>query len=97
LAAALFFAACGDGDTGAPERMTGGPRRPAAEVVAEETNRLLAIDGVQGLYVGLTEEGDTCIAVMVTRDAEEMKKKLPAVIGGYPVRIEDGGEIRPMR
>ncbi|HLB00926.1 MAG TPA: hypothetical protein VJO14_06040 [Bacteroidota bacterium] len=57
----------------------------------------MKIDGVAGVYAGELENGASCIVVILTNDGPEKRKNIPAVLEGYPVRVEISGEIRPMR
>lgn len=74
------------------------PRRDINAVLADNDDRLLAINGVAGVYVGVLDDGQTpCLRVMLVRDTPELRKALPASIENYPVVLEVTGEIRPLR
>ena len=66
------------------------------DVIREHSDSLMAIPGVVGLYHGEDEEGRTCLKVMVKERTPELERRLPKSIEGYPVVIEETGEIRPM-
>lgn len=66
------------------------------DVIREHSDSLMAIPGVVGLYHGEDEEGRTCLKVMVKERTPELERRLPKNIEGYPVVIEETGEIRPM-
>ncbi|HMD13040.1 MAG TPA: hypothetical protein VKI62_00300, partial [Bacteroidota bacterium] len=58
---------------------------------------LMSIPGVVGVYVGQLENGTPCIVVMVTKKTPELEKKIPASVDNCPVRIEETGEIKPLK
>jgi hypothetical protein len=63
----------------------------------DHENALLAIPGVVGVYVGVLPDDKTpCLKVMVIEEAEELRRRIPASIEGYPVLIEETGIIRPL-
>ncbi len=58
---------------------------------------LLAIPGVVGVYVGLLDDGETpCLKVMVVERTPELDARLPEMLDGYPVIVEETGVIRPL-
>lgn len=66
-------------------------------VLKANTRDVMAIPGVVGIYVGETEDNKPCLKVMVVKETEEIKKKLPRELEGYPVLIHVTGEIKPMQ
>lgn len=66
------------------------------EVLNAHTDELMAIPDVNGIYIGELEDGRECITVLVTKKTELHKKKIPNKLEGYPVIIEETGEIRPL-
>jgi hypothetical protein len=62
------------------------------EVLEKHQDRLMSIPGVEGVGIG-GDEGAPEIVIMVARGGAEMRRKLPARIGGYPVRVDVTGEI----
>lgn len=65
-------------------------------VLKNHEEDLLAIPGVVGVYVGLLSDDQTpCLMVMVTKDPDELKGKIPESIEGFPVWIEKTEVIRP--
>jgi hypothetical protein len=58
--------------------------------------RLMAVPGVVGVAVGALGDGRPCIRVYVVKRTREHGERIPAEIEGYPVDIEESGEIRPM-
>ena len=70
--------------------------RPLAEVLRAHTDRLMAVPGVVGTAEGLCE-GTPCIKVLVARKTRNLLKAIPAWLEGYPVAVEETGELRPFR
>lgn len=61
------------------------------------TAELMALPGVIGVAVGEEEDRTPCIVVLVVELTPELERKIPKTLEGHPVRIEESGEIRPMR
>ncbi len=81
--------------TGQQESMT---RRDINAVLKEHDKELLAVPGVVGVYVGLlTDDKTPCLKVMVVKETEDLKRRIPKSIEGYPVLIEESGVIRPLK
>lgn len=70
--------------------------RDIKEVMEAHTGELMAITGVVGVYIGALDDGTPCVKVMVIEKTPELKRKVPHVLGGYPVVIAETGEIRPL-
>jgi hypothetical protein len=66
------------------------------EVIKIYSDSLMTIPGVVGLYHGLDDSGRTCLKVMVVQKKPELEQRIPEWIEGYPVVIEETGEIKPM-
>ena len=94
LALVLLSSGCRARGTEAP--MTGSPGRPLLEVLAAHTPDLMKVPGVVGTAESLLDDGRPCILVMVARLTPELKKRIPAEIDGWPVRVQETGEIRAM-
>jgi hypothetical protein len=54
----------------------------------------MAVPGVVGTAQGLCE-GKPCIKVFVARTTPDLLKAIPASLEGYPVVVEETGELRP--
>jgi hypothetical protein len=81
--------------TGQQESMT---RKNINTVLKDHDKELLAIPGVVGVYVGLLPDNKTpCLKVMVVKETEDLKSRIPKTIEGYPVLIEKSGVIRPLK
>jgi hypothetical protein len=71
--------------------------RPAiARVLAAHTPELMRVPGVVGTYEGRDHDGAPCIVVMAARLTPELRNSIPRTLEGWPVRIEETGELRAM-
>lgn len=66
-----------------------------AEVLKEHTKSLMSIPGVVGTGQGLCE-GNPCIKVFVIKKTPEIEQKIPNLLDGYPVTIEETGPIKAL-
>lgn len=66
-------------------------------VLKTHVQEVMAIPGVVGIYVGATADNKPCLKVMVIKETEEIKKRIPKKLEGYPVFIDVTGEIKPMK
>ena len=72
-------------------------RKDINTVLRDHDEELLAIPGVVGVYVGLLPDDKTpCLKVMVVKQTEDLRRRVPRLIEGYPVLIEESGVIRPL-
>ena len=78
-----------------PSGQTPMNRRPIEQVLQAHAAELMAQPGVVGVYQGALADGSPCIGVMVVKKSAELEKKIPRSLEGYPVRIDETGEIRP--
>ena len=62
----------------------------------EHTPRLLAMPGVVGTAEAALPNGQPSILILVVKLTPELRKAIPNELGGYPVVIEESGEIRAM-
>jgi hypothetical protein len=70
--------------------------KPIAEVIKDNSQKIMSIEGVVGLYEGKLEDGTPCIKIMVIESSSEIKDQIPATLEGYPVVIEVTGKIEPL-
>ena len=70
--------------------------RSIEDVLLAYTPRLLTLRGVVGTAQG-EEAGRPLILVFVVEDTEALRASIPGQIEGYPVRIQETGEIRPLQ
>jgi len=93
----VFLAACSSGPASEPAPEAAPVQSESIDATLERhAERLLAIEGIQGVYVGATEDGDPCLVIMATVPAEELADAVGDSLEGWPVKIESGDEIRPM-
>ena len=94
LALALASAACRPGPV---ERdVTAAPPRPLREALAAHTPELMKLPGVVGTAESALDDGRPCILVLVARLTPALRKRIPETIEGWPVRVQETGEIRAM-
>ena len=72
------------------------PTEDVKRVMDAHVDELMAIPEVVGVAVGALEDGKPCILVLVVQKTAENRKLIPREIEGYPVKIEESGEIRAM-
>ncbi len=65
------------------------------EVLKEHTEELMSIPGVVGIGQGLCND-KPCIKVFVIEKTPELAQKIPDILEGYQVIIEETGEIRAL-
>lgn len=77
----------------------GGKKKMAArtieEVLKENTDKWMSIPGVVGTAIG-EFKGKPCIKIFVVKKTEELRKKIPSQVEGFPVVIQQTGEIRAL-
>jgi hypothetical protein len=73
------------------------PARDINAVKEAHTPELMNIPGVVGVYIGETDDGVAFIGVMVTKKTPEIDTKIPQKLEGYPVHVEETGEIKPLQ
>ena len=95
----VLLTACGGstGDDPAPRPAEDAVRSESIdETLARHTERLMAIEGIQGVGEGRTDDGRPCVLILATVPAEQLAGAVPDTLEGWPVRIDSGDEIRPM-
>jgi hypothetical protein len=65
------------------------------EALKNNVDRLMSLPGVVGAAVGECG-GKPCIRLLVVRKTAELMQKIPAMLEGYPVVVEETGPIGPM-
>ncbi len=71
------------------------PAKTIVEVLKEHTEELMSLPGVVGTAQGLCND-NPCIKVLVIEKTPELTQKIPNSLEGYPVMIEETGEIRSL-
>ena len=69
--------------------------RTIEEVLKEHTDEWMSIPGVVGTAIGKVE-GKPCIKILVVQETEELTGKIPSEVEGFPVVIQETGEIRAL-
>jgi hypothetical protein len=64
-----------------------------SQILSQHTQEWMKIPGVIGTGEG-QKDGKPAILIFVERRSEEIEKKLPKVIGSYPVVIEETGKVK---
>ncbi len=68
------------------------PQKTIEQVQQEYTEAWMAVPGVVGTAIGQCE-GKPCILIFTAAHTEQVRRKIPAVVEGYPVVVEYTGEI----
>ncbi len=71
------------------------PSKTIQEVLKSHTPELMSIPGVVGTALG-EQDGELCIKVLVIEKTPELTKKIPSTLEGFPVAIQQTGEIRAL-
>ena len=71
------------------------PKKPIKEVLKAYTHQLMSLPGVVGTAQGLCD-GQSCIKVFVSKKTPELEQKIPKMLEGYPVVIEETGKIKAL-
>lgn len=69
---------------------------PIEQVVDRRAPELMQIPGVTMVYVGAADDGTPCIKVGFVTLPHENRERVPAALEGWPVVVEETGEIRPL-
>ena len=72
------------------------PTKSIEQVLKEHTDAWMSIPGVVGTAIGELK-GKPCIKILVVQKTEELTKKIPSQVEGFPVILEETGEIRALR
>ncbi len=68
------------------------PQETIEQVQQKHTEAWMAIPGVVGTAIG-QREGKPCILVFTAANTEQVRRKIPATVEGYPVVVQYTGEI----
>lgn len=91
LTVAVLLAACSAGMQGERPMQA----RAIEVVLREHSRKLLSLPGVVGVAEGLCD-GKPCIRVYIATTSGELERQLPVSLEGYPVTVEETGEVRPL-
>lgn len=81
-------------DQGVEDKM---PDRSIEQVMNDHAAELMAIEGVTGVAISKNDDGTPCIMILILKDNDEIRKRLPDSIEGHPVCLFESGEIHPMK
>ena len=95
LSAAAILCGCRKDGITESEREYRMPAKSIEQVLKENTDAWMAIDGVEGTAIGLYK-GKPCIKIFASVKAQELRGKIPSVVEGYPVIIEQTGVFRAL-
>lgn len=66
-------------------------------VLQRHSDRLMTLPGVVGTGIGECLPGrQPCIKLFVARKTPELLRQVPATLEGFPVAVEETGEIRAL-
>jgi len=71
------------------------PERTIEQVQEEHTDDWMAIPGVEGTAIGLFE-GKPCIKIFTSSKPQQIRAKIPSMVEGHPVIIEETGAFRAL-
>ena len=71
------------------------PAKTIEEVIKDKTYEWIAIPGVEGTAIGLSE-GKPCILIMSSVKPETLLDKIPSTVEGYPVVVRETGVFRAL-
>lgn len=66
------------------------------KVLNQHTHQLMSIPGVVGTAIGECDRSP-CIMVLVVKKTADLMKKIPSKLDGFPVVVEETGELRPLK
>lgn len=94
IAIAISFIACAENRYNG-RRVNHMPQKTIEEVLKESNSKLLSLPGVVGTAKSLCDS-KPCITVYVIQISPELARQIPDMIDGYPVVIEEVGEIHTL-
>lgn len=92
---AISVMSCSKGKPEDQEGETTMAMKTIEEVLKEHTDQLMSMPGVVGTAQGLCDD-KPCIKVFVIKKTHELDEKIPDILDGYPVKIEETGEIKAL-
>ena len=96
LAGASMLAGCGSyADPSDPGKGQSMPQQTIEQVQEKHTDEWMAIPGVQGTAIGMSE-GKPCILILSSVKPETLQDKIPSTVQGYPVVIKETGAFRAL-
>lgn len=71
------------------------PGKTIEQVLKDETDRWMAIPGVEGTAIGLFQD-EPCIKIFCSGRTDELRTKIRSTVEGYTVIIEEAGVFRAL-
>jgi hypothetical protein len=71
------------------------PGKTIQAVLQEHSDSLMSLPGVVGTAIGQCE-AKPCIKVLVAKKTPALLGKIPSTLEGFPVAVEETGEIRAL-
>jgi hypothetical protein len=62
-------------------------RKPLTDVIRAKAPVISQMEGVAAVYAGKNEKDHPVVCVMLMADVDSLKRKIPQVVDGYPVKI----------
>jgi hypothetical protein len=72
------------------------PKLTIEQVQQKYQDQWMAIPGVVGVGIGAVDD-KPALLVMVVKKTPDLEQKIPKMIEGYPVLLEETGEIRALK
>ena len=95
-AGAAFLVGCACcPDPSEPGKGQSMPEQTIEQVQEKHTDRWMAIPGVQGTAIGMSE-GKPCILILSSVKPETLQDKIPSTVGGYPVIVRETGAFHAL-
>ncbi len=95
ILAGITSADCTNKNMGGPLRENAMAVKSIEDVLKEQSGILMTLPGVVGTALGLCDD-QPCIKVYVLEKTPELERKIPAILEGYPVMMEETGPIRAL-
>ncbi len=79
--------------TSGPKEEKGMAKKSIEQVLRDHTPELMSISGVVGTAEG-RHRGAPCVEVYVVKKTQDLRKRIPTSLDGYPVILRATGKIR---
>ena len=71
------------------------PEQTIEQVQEKHTDEWMAIPGVQGTAIGMSE-GKPCILILSSVSPETLHDKIPSIVEGYSVIVRESGAFHAL-
>ena len=93
--ASILAGCCSCADPSDPGKGQSMPQQTIEQVQEEHTDEWMAIPGVQGTAIGMSE-GKPCILILSSVKSETLQDKIPSTVQGYPVIVRETGAFHAL-